>query len=54
VADLVEQGTVVGSMLCPSNPAEGSIILNDLVGFVPEGNCVDYLGSPPMQTWRAR
>jgi prepilin-type processing-associated H-X9-DG protein len=37
-------------MLCPSNPAEGSIVLTDLVNFVvPNGNCVDWLGRTPYQ-----
>ena len=47
VADLVNNGTLVGEMLCSSNPAEISETYNDLVNFSPAGNCVDYLGSEP-------
>lgn len=47
VADLVNNGTLVGEMLCPSNPAEISETYNDLINFAPAGNCVDYLGSKP-------
>jgi prepilin-type N-terminal cleavage/methylation domain-containing protein/prepilin-type processing-associated H-X9-DG protein len=47
VADLVNDGTLVGEMLCSSNPAEVSETYNDLINFAPAGNCVDYLGSKP-------
>ncbi|MDA1051349.1 MAG: DUF1559 domain-containing protein [Planctomycetota bacterium] len=47
VADLVNNGTLVGQMLCSSNPAEVSETYNDLINFAPAGNCVDYLGSKP-------
>src|SRR5262245_13863426 len=51
VGDLVKQAQPVGKMLCPSNPARGADVLNDLLtanaaGFV--GNpCVNMLGPPP-------
>ncbi|MEO8498588.1 MAG: DUF1559 domain-containing protein, partial [Planctomycetota bacterium] len=45
VADLVNNGTLVGEMLCSSNPAEVSETYNDLINFAPAGSCVDYLGS---------
>jgi prepilin-type N-terminal cleavage/methylation domain-containing protein/prepilin-type processing-associated H-X9-DG protein len=47
VADLVNDGTLVGEMRCSSNPAQVSETYNDLINFAPAGNCVDYLGSPP-------
>ncbi|MCA9144789.1 MAG: DUF1559 domain-containing protein [Planctomycetaceae bacterium] len=47
VADLVNNGTLVGQMLCSSNPAEISETYNDLIDLAPAGNCVDYLGSNP-------
>jgi len=47
VADLVNNGTLVGQMLCSSNPAEVSETYNDLINFAPAGNCVDYLGGKP-------
>lgn len=47
VADLVNNGTLVGQMLCSSNPAEISETYNDLINFAPADNCVDYLGSQP-------
>jgi prepilin-type N-terminal cleavage/methylation domain-containing protein/prepilin-type processing-associated H-X9-DG protein len=46
VADLVDNGMLVGEMRCSSNPAEISETYNDLINFAPAGNCVDYLGSP--------
>ena len=45
VADLITEGTLVGKMLCPANPAQISDTYNDLVDFTPAGNCVNYLGS---------
>ena len=45
VADLVEGGTLVGNMLCPSNPAEASETINDLLQFVPTDTCSNYAGS---------
>jgi prepilin-type N-terminal cleavage/methylation domain-containing protein/prepilin-type processing-associated H-X9-DG protein len=47
VADLVNDGALVGEMLCPSNPAEVSETYNDLINFTPADNCVNYLGSKP-------
>lgn len=48
VADLVKQGTPVGSMLCRSNPSQGSAAYNDLLAadVTTFGNCVDHLGPP--------
>jgi prepilin-type N-terminal cleavage/methylation domain-containing protein len=50
VADLVEQGTLPGKMLCTSNPARTSATLNDLltknVASFPNSACVDHAGSP--------
>lgn len=48
VADLVNTGTPVGEMLCPSNDARGSLTLNDLIGGDPAsvGDCVDIVGKP--------
>ncbi|MDW8036771.1 MAG: DUF1559 domain-containing protein [Thermoguttaceae bacterium] len=49
VADLVRQGTPVGKMLCPSNPA----LLTETYQQLLEATvtsldpCVDHLGSPP-------
>ncbi len=45
VADLANNGMLVGEMLCSSNPAEISETYNDLINFAPAGSCVDYLGS---------
>jgi prepilin-type N-terminal cleavage/methylation domain-containing protein/prepilin-type processing-associated H-X9-DG protein len=50
VGDLVKQGTPVGKMLCPSNPARGAAVLNDLLtadasGFAAN-KCINMLGSP--------
>ena len=47
VADLVTQDMLVGKMLCPANPAGASEVYDDLVNFVPSGDCVDHLGSKP-------
>lgn len=47
VADLVNNGTLVGQMRCTSNPAEVSETYNDLINMVPSGTCVDHLGSKP-------
>lgn len=47
VADLMNVGTPVGSMLCPSNPAQICETYNDLLNLDPAvDNCVDRLGSP--------
>ncbi|MDA7980478.1 MAG: DUF1559 domain-containing protein [Pirellulales bacterium] len=46
VADLVEQGTPVGKMLCPSNTLRISETYNDLYGFAPNGTCADHFGKP--------
>ena len=47
VADLVNDGTPTGEMLCPSNPARGATTLNDLLNadVSGAGNCVDLLGT---------
>lgn len=37
VADLVNQGIIVGDMLCPSNPNRLNEKFNDLLGLVPTG-----------------
>lgn len=47
VADLVESGTPVGNMLCPSNPSQASQTFVDLLLMTPKTTCVDMLGSPP-------
>ena len=48
VADLVQQGTPPGKMLCPSNPAQISQTYNDLLSMdAGVDACVDRLGSPP-------
>lgn len=50
VADLVNQGIVVGDMLCPSNPVRLSEKYNDLLGKTPTGlaSCgIDHEGSEP-------
>jgi prepilin-type N-terminal cleavage/methylation domain-containing protein len=48
VADLVNQGIPVGSMLCPGNPGQVAYTFNDLLGLpVTVDNCIDRLGSPP-------
>ena len=49
VANLVAQGTPVGKMLCPSNPAQISQTFNDLAGMDTTvlDSCVDFVGSPP-------
>ncbi len=47
VADLVNDGTLVGQMLCPSNPAQISDTYNDLLNLAPAGTCVNYSGSQP-------
>ena len=46
VADLVKQGTPVGEMLCPSNPARICGTFNDLLDLDVSGSdeCVDRLG----------
>lgn len=46
VADLVNDGTPVGEMLCPSNIARGSSTLNDLLTADASGagDCVDLVG----------
>jgi len=49
VADLVNSGTHVGKLLCPSNPATVSETYNDLLNATPpQNNCVDVVGSPPI------
>ncbi|NLF09309.1 MAG: prepilin-type N-terminal cleavage/methylation domain-containing protein [Pirellulaceae bacterium] len=47
VADLVNQGTPVGEMLCPANPARICNTFNDLLNLDVSvtDNCVDRLGS---------
>jgi prepilin-type N-terminal cleavage/methylation domain-containing protein/prepilin-type processing-associated H-X9-DG protein len=49
VADLVNAGTPVGKMLCPSNPGQISEAYNDLLGLdlADLDPCVDHVGSPP-------
>jgi prepilin-type processing-associated H-X9-DG protein len=52
VADLVNTGTLVGEMLCPSNPGRISVAYHDLLNL-PTGDlrpesCVDHYGSPPI------
>ncbi|HEX5103493.1 MAG TPA: DUF1559 domain-containing protein [Pirellulaceae bacterium] len=54
VGDLVQQGTPVGKMLCPSNTARSSDVYNDLLNldttspnFTNAAICVNVLGSPP-------
>lgn len=49
VADLVNSGTPVGEMLCPSNPNKLSEKFNDLLGLVPTGldSCIDRAGTQP-------
>ena len=48
VADLVNIGTPVGKMLCPSNPCQISRAYNDLLYLDAStfNDCVDRLGSP--------
>lgn len=48
VADLVNDGTPVGEMLCPSNLARGSATLNDLLSAntAGAGDCVSLVGKP--------
>ena len=48
VADLVNTGTPVGKMLCPSSLAQVSEAYTDLLGLNPADfdPCVDHLGSP--------
>lgn len=49
VADLVNRGTIVGQMLCPSSPYQLSEKFNDLLGITPTGldSCIDRAGSMP-------
>ena len=49
VADLVNAGIPVGSMLCPSSPCLISATYNDLITTDPTtlSTCVDHLGSQP-------
>ena len=48
VADQVAQGTEVGKMLCPSNPAQLGVTFSDLVsGTTTTDNCVNKRGSQP-------
>jgi len=49
VADLVQSGTPVGKMLCPSNPARIALTFNDLLSMAWDvDTCVpDRRGSPP-------
>lgn len=49
VADLVAISIPVGKMTCPSNPAEVSETIEDLVSLKVDelDECVDTLGSPP-------
>lgn len=49
VADLVQSGTPVGKMLCPSNPARIALAFNDLLSMPWDVDpCVaDRRGSPP-------
>ena len=51
VADLVKQGTAVGKMLCPQNPAELSATYNDLINADTSkfDQCVDRAGSEAKQ-----
>lgn len=50
VADLVNAGTPVGKMLCPSNPAQLSRTYNDLLNYdftsPPSPTCADWSGTP--------
>jgi prepilin-type N-terminal cleavage/methylation domain-containing protein/prepilin-type processing-associated H-X9-DG protein len=53
VADLVNKGTPVGKMLCPSNAAQLAVTYNDLLtATIPAGGfdntCVNKLGSGPV------
>jgi prepilin-type N-terminal cleavage/methylation domain-containing protein/prepilin-type processing-associated H-X9-DG protein len=48
VADLVNSGTMVGEMLCPSNPAQLSATYLDLLEWAPPvDDCADYKGPGP-------
>jgi prepilin-type N-terminal cleavage/methylation domain-containing protein/prepilin-type processing-associated H-X9-DG protein len=48
VADLVDSGTMVGEMLCPTNPAQLSATYLDLLQWTPPADdCVDYKGPAP-------
>jgi prepilin-type N-terminal cleavage/methylation domain-containing protein/prepilin-type processing-associated H-X9-DG protein len=48
VADLVGSGTMVGEMLCPSNPAQLSATYLDLLQWTPPADdCADYKGPGP-------
>ncbi len=49
MADLVNQGIIVGDMLCPANPVKLNEKYNDLLGLVSTGanSCVVLDGSPP-------
>jgi prepilin-type N-terminal cleavage/methylation domain-containing protein/prepilin-type processing-associated H-X9-DG protein len=48
VADLVGSGTMVGEMLCPSNPAQLSATYLDLLQWTPPADdCADYKGPAP-------
>jgi hypothetical protein len=51
VADLVDNCSLVGQILCSSNSAEAGEVYNDLINFnVPAGpSCTDYFGSQPYQ-----
>ncbi len=48
VADLVNQGVPVGTMLCPSNPAQLAATYNDLLsGDLTASPCIDKRGAQP-------
>jgi prepilin-type N-terminal cleavage/methylation domain-containing protein/prepilin-type processing-associated H-X9-DG protein len=54
VGDAVKQAYAPGKMLCPSNPAQGSEVIEDLLTlstssgmFTGAAGCVDVYGSPP-------
>ncbi len=51
VGDLVHEGIPVGKMLCPTNPARGAVVYNDLLNVNASSfganTCVKLLGSQP-------
>jgi prepilin-type N-terminal cleavage/methylation domain-containing protein/prepilin-type processing-associated H-X9-DG protein len=50
VADMVNEGIPVGTMLCPSNPAQVAETFNDLLDYpasTTDATCVDEVGTNP-------
>ncbi len=46
VADLVNQGVLTGELRCPTNTAQVSETIEEVLSTTPSGSCADYDGNP--------